>query len=58
MKQTVLYHHLKNYIIPLSIEYDTLIAFRLDEEDITIWMDGQITNKYSDSRGWKNILKY
>jgi hypothetical protein len=55
MKQTVLYYHLKNYIIPLSIEYDTLIAFRLDEEDIIIWMDGQITNKYSDSRGWINI---
>ncbi len=55
MEQTILYHHLKHYIIPLSIEYGTLISFRLDEGDITIWMDGEITDKYSNSRGWINI---
>jgi hypothetical protein len=54
-KETILHHHLKHYIIPLSIEYGTLISFRLDEGDITIWMDGEITDKYSNSRGWINI---
>jgi hypothetical protein len=55
MEQTILYHHLKTYIIPLSIEYDTLIAFKLDEENIIIWFDGEISNGYSDHKTWINI---
>ena len=56
MEQTILYHHLKTYILPLSIEYDTLIAFRLDEQDIMVYMDGEIMDKYTDrTRGWINI---